>query len=486
MEVIQFHGKIFYPLTCDPGTAEALLSKTIVNQKGKTVSLFRKADFTMEEMRPGLGDLLDGSCPNSIGSICCLERREALNLPKLGQRLTFVPRQGDSVPLTLGNVGFVVFETGVCFLEMDVSMAGFELETVMNTAYYLCEVKDKANHFTYDKVIFDPATKTKSTETVSFSLKEFFLNCAAYITNCGHFEDKPLASATAKPLLYSYYLLPERPENYESLTSNIAQNYKLSYKGLEDQTHTLQTFRNSAWCVSANGAANVTYQVDDAATNDFFATTFLHKWKSEYLFLFLNVIHQKYAILKSLGALSAIHFPEGDYKAMQKELLRVQATQDVCENLKLRCFFDLPSRIEHVNRVYRFFQIAFQVPSYLHSLNKKLTEASTIAESCLTKVKDIREKEHQIRSDQLEIKVALLTALVTCLTFFKSFYSTLLSLIHWDLDSISLDTLVLTITFIATISAAIGNIAKKREEIKNLRIQIQKLKIQSGQAPISE
>ena len=48
----------------------------------------------------------------------------------------------------------------------------------MNTTYYLCEVKDVANHFEYENQRYDPVTKQKTGEPVSFSLKEWFLRCA--------------------------------------------------------------------------------------------------------------------------------------------------------------------------------------------------------------------------------------------------------------------------------------------------------------------
>ena len=109
---------------------------------------------------------------------------------------------------------------------------------------------------------------------------------------------------------------------------------------------------------------NISCEVDDPVTNNFFATTFPHKWESEYLFLFLNTIHQKYAVLKylaELGSLSSSHY---DYALMKDLLLQGEMMQEKCEVLKSRCFFNLPSNVQHINHVYSFFQRCFDIPEY--------------------------------------------------------------------------------------------------------------------------
>lgn len=471
MKVLLFQGKVFYPLLCSPGVTGELERHTLVNQKGRTVNIFRKEAFSVEEMRPGLGALLSGG-EGSVASIYYFNRREAVDLPREGQKVLLYTRGGSQIPLTLGRVGFVVFQTGVCFLEMDVSLEEQALETVMEAAYYLCEVKDRNNALSYEEVTFDAAAKTKRTDRKTVSIKDLFLDCIRFLGPCGHFEDKPLEAMTAKPLLYSYYFLESAPENPGALAENIAQNYKLSYKGLEDGKHSLRTFQNSTWCVSANGAGNLSWQVEDPAANDFFRTTFVHKWRSEYLFLFLNVIHQKYAVLKSLGEFAESVSLEQSYDALKQELLISEVMQERCERLKMRCFFDMPSRVDHVNRVYRFFQQSMEVPRYLAGLNRKLQESVNVCKSYTGRIKEIDDLQRDIHSAQTEIKIALLTACVTCLTFFNSFYATLLHLFRGEFGEIGVDAIILTATFLATILGVILNVANKRDTIQELRRKI--------------
>ncbi len=120
------------------------------------------------------------------------------------------------------------------------------------------------------------------------------------------------------------------PPDFERIACNLAQNYKLSYKGVREgfHNHVLQTFDNSYWCASYNGAVNVSIAVNDDATNRFFETTFAHKWATEYLLLFIATIHQKYAVQKYLDELGELACPRYDYAQMKQLLMRGEVMQE--------------------------------------------------------------------------------------------------------------------------------------------------------------
>ena len=478
MKVKRFRGKIFYPVMYE-GDSAALGEVTVTTNRQKTVPVFEKSSVHCEEMRKGLGCLLDGTHPNSIASVYTVARREVFFYPKNNKGLVFCTRNKRRVPIALGEIRFLLFETHVAFFQMDFELEDMSLEEAMNTTYYLCEVKDAANHFEYENQRYDPVTKQKTGEPVSFSLKEWFLRCASYLPGCRSFEDRPLEDLTAKPILYGYYLLDEKPENFERLGVNIAQNYKLSYKGAESGDHILQTFENSAWCVSYNGAINVSHQVEDPVTNQFFETTFAHKWASEYLFLFINTLHQKYAVLKYLAELNDLSCAQYDFALMRKLLVKGEVMQEKCAVLKNRSFFNLPSHVEHVNRVYGFFQWSFDIPGYLASLNAGVETSVSVCKSYVTRTKEVEDLEKSLRTTRNEMYIALITASITCLTFFNSFYGTLQHLLHGRLDQIDLSSLIVAATFFTTIATVAVNLTKQLDEMSDLRDQIRKLKSQT-------
>ncbi|MTS16209.1 hypothetical protein [Ruthenibacterium lactatiformans] len=478
MAVKEFKGKIFYPVLYEGDAAAALESASVVNSKQKAVPVFREINMHCEEMRRGLGGMLGGdAAPGRIARVFEAARPEVFCFPKRGGNAAFYPRTGGKVNIRLTGTRFILFETHVAFFEMDFELSELSLEDAMNATYYLCEVKDEANHFEYEKRTFDAHTRQPGSEHISFSLKKWFLQCAAYLPGCENFEDHGIESTVNKPLLYGYYLLDEKPEDFERISCNIAQNYKASYKGLEgDDRHVLHAFDNSCWCASYNGAVNVSYEVEDPVTNSFFKTAFPHKWESEYLFLFLNTVHQKYAVLKYLAELSGLSSAHYDYALMKRLLLQGEIMQEKCEVLKTRCFFNLPSNVEHVNRVYSFFQRCFDIPGYRASLNAGVKGSVNVCKSYVTRIKEIENLEKSAKTTKNEMYIALITASITCLTFFNSSYTTLTSLFQGRFGEIGVSAIIVTATFLTTITTVVFNLSKQRETLEETRKKIKKLK----------
>lgn len=479
MAVKRFLGKIFYPVMFQ-GDADELLEKAVVvNNKQKEVPVFQKSAAPCEEMRWSVSRTLCGEDSElCIGSVYEAQRREVFFWPKNNKGLYFCPRTGSRVPIALTGLRYVLFETHVAFIEMDVELTGLPLEDVMNAAYFLCEPKDEKNHFEYEDRVFDPETRQVSSKPVSFSLLEWFLKCAEYLPDCRNFENRPLASTISKPLLYGYYLLDEYPPEFERTAYNIAQNYKLSYKGPEDgfHSHVLKVFENSYWCASYNGAVNVSLEVKDQVTNNFFDSAFTYKWASEYLLLFLLTIHQKFAVQKYLDEMGDLTCPRYDYARMKVLLEQGEAMLEKCALLQNRCFFQLPSRVEHVNRVFSFFQWSQDIPGYTASLNEGVETSIRVCKSYVTRIKNIEDYEKTIKSTQNEMYVALITASITCLTFFHSSYSTILAMLEGRFGEIAFSAVVVTGTFLATISTAVYKLFEQREKIKDLRKKIGQLK----------
>lgn len=481
MAVTRFMGKIYYPLMAGRDAAGALASAVTVTNKGKEALVFCKSRVHCEEMRTGLGGILgDTDGPARIAEVYALERREVIGWPKNNKGLAFCPRTGPEVPIALTGLRFLLFESGVVLLEMSLEMAGLALEDAMNATYFLCEVKDERNHFAWEERIFDPETRTARTEPRAFSLREWFLRCTAFLPGCENFEDRPLESTVSKPLLYGFYWLSEKPADFERLAANLAQNFKASYKGVEDgRFHLLQAFENSYWCASYNAAVNVSYAVEDAASNQFFETAFPHKWESEYLFLFLNTVHQKYAVLKYLAELGELACTQYDYTRMRELLIQSEVMRERCGLLKNRCFFELPSHVEHVNRVYGFFQWCFDIPGYLASLNAGVEGSIEVCSSYVNRIKEIEDLEEALRGARNERYIALITASITCLTFFGTAYETLQSLLTGQFGAVGVSGAVVTGTFVATISGVVYNVTHQRTVMNDLKEKIDFLKSKS-------
>ena len=476
--VKRFEGKIYYPVTFEGDGAAALAAMTVTTGKGKEAPVFLPGELHCREMRKGLGRLLGGEeSPTRIATVHTLQRREVFRWPKNNKDLFFCTRSGRREAIALTGLRFFLFETRVALIEMSVSLRDLPLSDVMELTYYLCEVKDEANRFEYQDRSFDPATRQSSFTAVSFSLKEWFLRCAACLPGCRSFEDRDISAIISKPLLYGYYLLDREPEDFRRLACNIAQNYKASYKGVgDDHRHLLRAFENSYWCASYNGAVNVSFYVDDPVTNQFFETTFLHKWESEYLFLFLGTVHQKYAVLRYLAELGELACTSYDFNQMLELLTKGEVMQEKCSLLKNRCFFQLPSQVEHVNRVYSFLQWCFDIPGYLASLDAGVENSISVCQSYVSRVKEMEDLEKSLRATRNEMYIALITASITCLTFFQSSYATLLNLFAGRFQEIGVSSVVVTGTFLATLGTVAVNVTRQLDALQELREKIRCLK----------
>lgn len=482
MAVKRFIGKVFYPVIYEGEAADAagaLEQAAVTNNKQKEVPVFTPSSQRCEEMRWGVSQLL---CAEEsglrIGRVFEAARREVFFWPKNNKGLFFCPRAGERVPIALTGLRILVFETKIAFFEMDFELQNLPLTDAMNATYYLCEPKDEANHFEYENRVFDPETRQTHSEPAAFTLMQWFLKCAEFLPGCRNFENRPLASTTSKPLLYGYYLLDEKPQNFEAVACNIAQNYKLSYKNAADNArdHVLETFENSCWCASYNGAVNVSFAVGEEGTDRFFETTFPHKWATEYLLLFIATIHQKYAVQKYLDDLGELACPHYDYDLMWRLLQQGEIMQEKCTLLKNRCFFQLPSHVEHVNRVYNFLQWCFDIPGYTASLDEEVENSVSVCKSYISRIKNIEDLEKQLRGIKNEMSVALITASITCLTFFNSAYTTLRALFSGNFGEIGVSAVVLTGTFLATIIGAVYKLFAQADDIREVREKLDKLK----------
>lgn len=244
----------------------------------------------------------------------------------------------------------------------------------------------------------------------------------------------------------------------------------------DDHRHLLRAFENSYWCASYNGAVNVSFYVDDPVTNQFFETTFLHKWESEYLFLFLGTVHQKYAVLRYLAELGELACTSYDFNQMLELLTKGEVMQEKCSLLKNRCFFQLPSQVEHVNRVYSFLQWCFDIPGYLASLDAGVENSISVCQSYVSRVKEMEDLEKSLRATRNEMYIALITASITCLTFFQSSYATLLNLFAGRFQEIGVSSVVVTGTFLATLGTVAVNVTRQLDALQELREKIRCLK----------
>lgn len=477
------HSWILYPLLADyPKSVESLKTAAVVNSKNQQIPVFEEIGLEAQELRKGLCSLLSKEDHSAkIGHVFQLKRRELFHLPpRAFDTIKFYTRTlKEPFDVYFRDLQIVLFESGVVFLMMRVdSKNALLLESCMDLMYYLCEPKDPKNHFEIQKKSWNAETKTASYETVSLSLQEFIRQFIPYLIGREDFEEHISNALHRKPAIYSYLIADKHPQEHmlENLARNYNAGYKLNNNEISFSNNVLQIFSNSYWCASINGLCSLSVEVDTERTNAFFDNGFEHKWESEYFFLFINSLHQKRSLINLLNEIRQYNQPFGDYPLIENRLIEFQKTNERFSLFLLRCFFDVPSAVEHVNQVYALLQKAFNVAEYQSEFDSKFKSLITYYDTITQRKKQIESKQSEIKKTYVEIYVAILGTFVSVLTVYSSSMSIFEKWTGHPADFLSLSSLVFIGTLMIPVVTVIVNIRNQLQNIKAAKKTIEQLK----------
>ena len=279
----------------------------------------------------------------------------------------------------------------------------------------------------------------------------------------------------SKPLIYSYVLTDEKPEDINDLLQHLSKNYKQSYKFDDSCTKTkaLHPFENSYWTSSLNGATNLSYCVGDSVTDAFFMNNFYTKTKDVYYFLFLNIIHQRQAVTRIMGEMGQLDRLINDYYVMQDQLKLARRYEAEAINLKFRAFFKAPSYVEHVNDYYDMLYASFQIGQFYDNFSSDMKNLQSI---CSKYVERINEREGKIKkrkSAQTEIFVSIFGAIVAEISLFNSSWSLVEKVLGRSISFFSPGIIILCATLVSPLITIFVNVGKKTAEIKALTAEIE-------------
>lgn len=474
------HSWIVVPLSIDaPSSIQNIQSAVITSSKNVQLPVFEEVGLQPTELRKGLSHLLDKeNTTEKIGSIFKLIRREALGLPrKSNDSILFYARTIEKpFEICIKDVRLGIFESGIGMVMFRADMKNeHQLEDVMNLLYYLCEPKDERNHFEITHKIWNEAEKKAYFETTALSLKQFLFTCAQYFTLS---SDDTQQWLIRKPLIYSYLVadsLPE-PDLLENLARNYNSAYKLYFDELKENPHILQIFSNSYWCASSNGLTNISVLGNTQKTNTFFENSFEQKWENDYFFLFLNTLHQKQALIQNLNSIRQYHRPFHDYDLMNQRLIQFQKAKEEFSLFRLRCFFQCPSAIDHINALYDLVQNAFSIQIYQNEFTSKFESLIDYYNTTTTRKKEVDDHLSKIKKIRIEIYVALLGTLVTVLTIYSSSMSIIERWTGEATEVFSLSSIVFILTLSIPVITILANTKSQLDEIKELKEEIETLK----------
>ena len=454
--------------------------------KGRQIAVFENFTQGAQGLRGGLSELLDKDGGTTKIADCYKLNnncRESFGLPsKQTTTMDFFSRANKYTKpyrVKLNDVKLYLFESEVGFIDVEFEYESASLDDYMNCNYFICELKSDGNYFETIRREWNEAEKTTAEIKESFSMRDLVNKVLAHVGGVKDINSNEYPRFIDKGMIYSYLLLNKEPENISELLFNVRKNYKGSYKPPRERDedilkHTRQQFENSYWTASYNGAVNVSYLTDDEITNSFFEQDFVFKMADTYFFLFINVLHQRYALIKSITDMGELDNLTKNYKVMKPQLEKANDYISAAANLHFRAFFLSPSNIEHINDYYELLLGVFEIELLNGSFEKDLNSVKQICDSYVSRI-DARDDKFDARKDaKVAIFVSIIGTFVAVMTLLDSYWSLVEKILGKPVGILSPHVLLAILTLILPIITVVIEVVNKVKEIKKINKDLAK------------
>ena len=472
-KIVKQYTKFIFPFTYEkehvaPGKA------ILMSKKGAQISIFEPFSQSTEALRDGLDALLSQEGGASKIADCYrlnINCRRDFNLPpRKNEQLSFISRQSDEVmKVAITDLKLYFFESSVGFAELECEYESDSLDEYIHLNYFIGEAKSDKNRFIYHEKVWNEEKKDNEVNDRFFTVESLLDSVFAKLSL--QKDAVKLNYRKSKPMIYSYVLLDQRPENMGEVIHNIANNYKLSYKFDDScaKVKTLTPFENSTWAASLNGVVNVSFLTGDEITDSFFTSDFLVKTRNTYFFLYLNIIHQRGAVIRLMGEMGQLDRLENDYYVMDDQLRIARRYEMEAINLKFRAFFRCPSTYDHINNYYDMLYSAYQIGDYYDHFSADMSNLQGICSKYVERIKERDKRFKQIRSARAEIFISVFGAVVGTVTLFNNSWSLVEKVMGHAISFLNPGILILCLTLISSLITIAVNVSKKIGEIKSLK-----------------
>lgn len=484
IKIVRQFTKVLFPFCYErenPGQ-NGMLSE-FLTEKGKPLRIWEETEITGTELRSGVHCMLGKQdCSASIAECYRLNpnARRAVGLPvrqETGLKLS--TRSGGEFPVRITEVYIYLFESGTGILDIEYEYGLENIKGCINATYFLAETKNEKNTLTHS-FRTGASKEALKEETLSFSILGLVKKLLAYAGNAEDFDNENgLRFSSNKPMIYSYILLDGMPENLGELMFNLRNNFREAYKMPPKEYSlnipaVLQSFSNSYWGFSANGAVNLSFLTGDKVTDAFFSTQFAEKLKSTYFFLYLNTVHQKYAMhrfFKDMGGLDEI---VTDYGLMNDKLALAKFYQKKAAAFKFRSFFGVPTSVDHINRFYYAAADSLEIPKLVKNFDGDIENLVSLSQSYINDITRRSELKAGKRKSVVGIFISLATAIVGYFTLLNQSWELIEKITNRQLNMFSPAVLILAFTLLIPVITVIASVWQTITDIKKQNYEYSK------------
>lgn len=470
MEIVKAFSKIIIPIKHNKNFNEL---ESIIEKKQKKFFVWEKFNFSITHVLENLENKISHS-KHSIAQSYVLNSniRDCFSLPKnVNGRIDIVKRDNATSQFYIPSVYLHIFETGIGFIEFQCEALKMEDNDFLALNYFITELKSNKNKLQFTKNI-----SRDEKETIVTSIKEIISLLIETIEGAAFFSENSYNPHDYKPVLFSYVLLPDKPNNIPELLYLGSNIYKSSYKYNKSKQDYYQPFDNSYWGSSFQGAINISYLTNDNTTNDFFLNTFPGSLKNHYFFLFLLALNQKFTMLKHTGDINKLMFYDLENADQLLQLKKeIDITINKISRFNTRSYFCNVSFITQINQFYGLIQNKFLIDNLYRELNSKVENLKLLSdryynqyEISLHKQNEKRELHKQIHQIKVTIYVNIITQIVGGLSIFKLLWDILVLVTKNSLEFnvYFIISAVVFVLFILIMSYELIAPAKKIKELK--------------------
>lgn len=477
-ELISNFTSVLFPFRYDRGIyKDESFNRPFTRKNGKQAQLWQPLDLQSYHLKGHISAMLGaGTAEGTIGRIYALSdnlRRE-LEIPEARGAADFFCRgREEAVSLYLEDVYLSLFCTGVGFLELNFRCESRDAEELLDVNYFLCEVKSSDNYLQFTQRL-----SKEESRTVTFPLLALVKKLTACLGTVYDFvSTEGLRYIDGKPLIFSYLLFDRYPDDLGRLLFNLRTNFKASYQVPAEQYDLryakgiYHPFENVYWGTSLNGTVCCACLTENEKTNDFFRTVFPHNLRQTYSLLFLLRQHQRYAIENyQTQFLHAGDGLEGSSEADSRRAYdRIRALREDCASFHLKCTYQNPTPVEHINDFDDFLRKDLRVVENLEAFEAGIRRLDSMAGAIKETLDSAGEERKKLRELRRERIVYVFTSVWSCILFMDEAWGLSEKLVGQTIGLTS-PWLALPLSLsILPILPLLVSLVKKNKEIRKLR-----------------
>ncbi|PGW74484.1 CorA family divalent cation transporter [Bacillus thuringiensis] len=192
-------------------------------------------------------------------------------------------------------------------------------------------------------------------------------------------------------------------ENYELAVANkvykVSHGYRETYYKECTTEDVLRTFDNIMWSLSAEGVSNIVYSVPNKQAMKFFDESFKRKQETNYYYMYVLALMQKYSLLYYSMRTADILFQSSVYIGQElsreerdEELQRTRSFHAKTLKFTIHGYYEQVSYHSHYNDLYENLIKSLRIPELQQELSPKMTAFTQVIET-LVHEQNIKEKE---------------------------------------------------------------------------------------------